>query len=326
MHFLACRSFNKSKGISAYASLSRDVFDCSELERAAHAAAHAQRFLSALSLSTSGSASASMNQRLLEQRLHKLIDQLVQRIRARLSAVFSSAVSVSTNVNISDDTAADSSAAENSFPSRAFSHCLRALVALSRGHVAEEVVAETVTCPLAKPLLTQGRVDGNGGRGSYLGLKSALETLASQVAAALAAPLLACAETFPVTNPSGHDGVGASSSGSGNGAINMNKTHAPVPIDLIVNGVWLPVAALLKERFSGMFSVGIAGTLARCYTALEAFVDILKESEVTADISGGMRRDIASHPAIKSFHDCWKLDLYLQVRLTLVCTTEHHPM
>jgi hypothetical protein len=312
MRFFAFRSFNKSKGISAYASLSRDVFDCSELERAAHAAAHAQRSLSALSLSTTGSTGASMNQRLLEQRLHKLVDQLVQRIRARLSAIFSSAVSASTNVKIPDDPAAESSVPENSFPSRAFSHCLRALVALSKGQVAEEVVAETVTCPLAKPLLTQGRVDGNGGRGSYLGLKSALEALASQVTAALAMPLIVCAETFPATTLKGHDGIGASSSGNGNENGSASSTSAPVPIDLIVNGVWLPVAALLKEKFSGMFSVGIAGTLARCYTALEAFVLILKESEVAADNSGGIR-DISSHPAIKNFHGYWKLDLYLQV-------------
>ena len=33
------RSFARSHGVPAYASISRDVFDCSELERAAHAVA-----------------------------------------------------------------------------------------------------------------------------------------------------------------------------------------------------------------------------------------------------------------------------------------------
>ena len=101
-----------------------------------------------------GGSSASMNQRLLDLRLQKLIEQLVQRIRARLSAFFSSAVSASANAanHRADEADGDSSAAGSSFLSMAFSHCLRALIALSKGVVAEEVVAETVTSPLAKPL------------------------------------------------------------------------------------------------------------------------------------------------------------------------------
>jgi hypothetical protein len=49
--------------VSAYSSLSRDVFDCSELERAAHSVSQAQRYLASLSLST-GSGSVSASQRL----------------------------------------------------------------------------------------------------------------------------------------------------------------------------------------------------------------------------------------------------------------------
>lgn len=60
------------------------------------------------------------------------------------------------------------------FPDRPFSHCLRALVVLGRGSVAEKVVADAIILPLARSALTQGRVDGTGGRGSFAGLKEGL--------------------------------------------------------------------------------------------------------------------------------------------------------
>lgn len=304
------RSFAKSQGVTAFSHLSRDVFDCSELERAAHSAAQAQRFLSILSLSAGGG-SINVNQRMLEQRLHKLTEQLVQRVRARLSAIFSSAVSASSHCNGNSKASESGEGATEmssgtGFPSRAFAHCLRALVALSRGEVAEEVVADTVTRPLAKPFLTQGRVDDTGGRGSYLGLQSALESLAAQVMAALVGPLQAFDDTFPSIGSIEHDTSGLSSNSSSSSGIELSSTiKAPVPIDLIVKGVWLPVAALLVERFPGMFSVGIAGTLSRCYMAVETLVSILEKS--------GTKRDLASHPAVAQFHSSWKLDLYLQV-------------
>ena len=296
------RSFSKSQGVTAFSSLSRDIFDCSELERAAHSAAQAQRFLTSIS-PPAGGGTVSVNQRVLEQRLNKLTEQLVQRVRARLSAIFSAAVSASAIANRTSDVSeiAREMSSSNGFPSRAFSHCLRALVALSRGEVAEEVVAETVTRPLAKPLFTQGRVDDTGGRGSYLGLKSALELLAVQIMAALVGPLQTFADTFPGTDI--NDTSGASS--SGNGSDVSIAIRARSTIDLIVRGVWHPVATLLIEKFPGMFSVGIAGTLSRCYTAVEAFVSILDKSY--------REGDLASHPAVAQFHNNWKLDLYLQV-------------
>ena len=306
---LQFRSFSKSQRAPAFSSLSRDVFDCSELERGAYAAAQAQRFLAALP-SIAGVGAASMNQRLLEQRLNKLIEQLVQRIRARLSAIFSAAISASASANTwkAEDAALNDAAASGSFPSRAFSHCLRALVALSKGDVAEEVVAETVTCPLAKILLTQGRVDGVGGRGSYLGLQSALESLASQVMAALVQPLKAFSETFP--NTATCDFLPTSSSGHKS---EDSVSSVSTPIDFIVNGVWLPVATMLEEKFPGMFSVGIAGTLSRCYMAVGSFVAMLEKSDSTSSVPATTKGEFAAHPAIAHFHNHWKLDLYLQV-------------
>ena len=253
----------------------------------------------------------SSNQRVLEQRLARLIEQLVQRVRARLSAIFSSAVSASANVAPKADTT-EGESESSGFPSRAFAHCLRALVALSRGEVAEEVVAETVTRPLSKPLLTQGRVDDTGGRGSYLGLRSALESLAAQVMAALVMPVQVCEETFPRT---GLDSEGCSSSGT-------DALKPLATIDLIMRGVWQPVAALLAEKFPGMFSVGIAGTLSRCYLAVEAFVSALENQDPRSSMNGRLadhsregrrERDLSSHPAVAQFHNSWKLDLYLQV-------------
>jgi hypothetical protein len=106
-----------------------------------------------------------------------------------------------------------------------------------------------------------------------------------------------------------------------------------LPMDLIVNGVWLPIAALLKEKFPGMFFVGIASILARCYLAVDNFIGILEgEGEQSeGDLvllssgsgysssssggggGGGKRQRLRGHSAVQSFHENWKLDLYLQV-------------
>lgn len=42
------------------------------------------------------------------------------------------------------------------FPRRAFGHCMRALLVLRRGPLAEEALVEAVTAPLAKATLTAG--------------------------------------------------------------------------------------------------------------------------------------------------------------------------
>lgn len=293
------KSFPKAQGLAKYSSLSRDIFDCSELERAAHSVAQAERYLASLSHSISaGRGTSSVTQKSLEQRLDRLIEQLVQRVRARLVAIFSSAVSDSATAKNNDN-----SENSESFPSRAFAHCLRALVALSRGEVAEEVVAETVTRPLAKQLLTQGKVDGSGGRGSYAGLQPALESIASQVMTALVMPLQACSETFPVFENQPIDNSSSSS-----------NDNPPVlrPIDLIIRGVWVPIASILTEKFPGMFSVGIASTLARCYRAVETFIAVL-QTQSDSITNNSIKIDLASHSSVAPFHDNWKLDIYLQV-------------
>ena len=105
----------------------------------------------------------------LEQRVARLEDLLVQRVRARLVAIFSSCVTTASSsttttasstgtgagtaaVVAGEENASSSSSSETkessppsssepvptsseAFPSRAFAHCLRALVALSRGEV-----------------------------------------------------------------------------------------------------------------------------------------------------------------------------------------------
>jgi hypothetical protein len=303
------------------------VFDCSELERAAHSVAQAKRYLASLRPTPGGTGgkqvpAALMPPQPLEQRVARLEEQLLQRIRARLVAIFSSCSAAAQapsphgadddDDDDGDDAAGadksssgkrnpagggdvDGTASENTFPVRAFAHCLRAVVALSRGDIAEEAVADTITRPLAKSLLTQGRVDGTGGRGSYAGLQEALEGLATGVFHAVALPRKVCNDTFPPPAPG-----------------------EAAPVDLMVNGVWLPVAALLAERFPGMFSVGIASTMARCYTAVSRFADILERDQLAA--SGlAAASDAAASPspfkqAVDKFNQNWKLDLYLQLR------------
>ena len=315
-HSIRARSLARSHGMAAYTSISRDVFDCSELERAAHSVAQAKRYLASLhpasTVSGGGGSGSKPGAALvppqpLAQRVTRLEEQLLQRIRARIVAIFSSCSAVAQAVPLDADANSsscdkpssssglvDGTASENTFPARAFAHCLRAVVALSRGDIAEEAVADTVTRPLAKNMLTQGRVDGTGGRGSYAGLQEALEGLATSVFHAVALPRKVCNDTFP-----------------------QHTAGEVAPVDLMVNGVWLPIAALLAERFPGMFSVGIASTMARCYSAVSRFASILEQREQLAS-SAAASATIASpssfKQAVDKFNQNWKLDLYLQLR------------
>lgn len=84
-------------------------------------------------------------------------------------------------------------------------------------------------------------------------------------------------------------------------------------IDLIVDGVWGPVASALTERFPGMFTVGIADTFSRCFLALEAFMlSLTKVAGPRFQESVLMR--IQFHPKVREFMSKWRLPLYLQLR------------
>lgn len=271
----------------------RDLFECSELERAAHALTRARELLnrvapSALQLNSNqqqpaaapsssssakgravavavpgtvvssakvtalesisnsiASASSSSDALLsthaqLTQRLARLTEALLQRLRAHLTSMLSSFASSS-----SADTGSDTSLAE--FPAEGFLHCLRACVALGHGAVAEAAVADTITRPLVRAQLTQGRVDGAGGRGSFGGLHDALQSVAAELVRVLRKPveLADSLALLPVEIDSALTVIDKEASIKSDGSV-----AEPDGVNLVVNSVWQPAAELLAVRGS----------------------------------------------------------------------------
>ncbi len=88
--------------------------------------------------------------------------------------------------------------------------------------------------------------------------------------------------------------------------------------DLIVNGVWRPISAVLSERFSGMFSVGVATAMHRSFLAFENFLYqlprlLLCSSDDNESLISNAYKRLYSHPDVVGFRCKWKLDIYFQV-------------
>lgn len=299
----------KTNGISSVIAIDEKVFYSSELERAAYSLSRALSCLQTIKSSndnrSNGSvgnnstnqliiASSSGLSKTLEQRIQRLRDILIQRLRSQIVSIFSnSASSLTGSIDSDSNMEAEASRIQKLFSNRAFTHCIRALILLSRGDVAEEVVATTVVEPYIKSTITHGRADGSGGRGSYAGLKECLENLVNMLRATLQ-PALEAAELIGSTF-----------------CTDDNETSGT--FDLVVNGIWLPVTTLLTERFSSIFNSGIASTFARCYNAVENFTKILA-SVAGPKYAASITDRLANHPLLKEFHGKWKLELYFHLR------------
>ena len=159
-------------------------------------------------------------------------------------------------------------------------------------------------------MLSQGRVDGTGGRGFYSGLGESLgHILESLMAAPGVADLLRLTEG--IFHP-----------------VSSNQNTIIYKDDILVSGIWKPVTTVLAERYHGMFSVGVAVAMHRAFTALEQFAreiprTFLLTSDSTGNI-GGINRNsgvtiayarLCRHPDVVAFRNKWKLDLYFQVTL-----------
>ena len=153
-----------------------------------------------------------------------------------------------------------------------------------------------------RSVLTQGRVDGTGGRGFYGGLEESLLHLLGTLRVS------PCVRVF-------------CSGGDDTTAI---ATTAAAGTDMLLRGIWKPVSTILSEKFPGMFSVGVAMAMHRAYSAVETFLmelpsllagDGHSESPVCCDQSGieAARRRINRSHEVNSFRSKWKLDIYFQV-------------
>lgn len=87
------------------------------------------------------------------------------------------------------------------------------------------------------------------------------------------------------------------------------KQHA---LDLLIHGVWQPIAELLRERFADMFTIGIPATLSHCYRNLVRFV--IKLQALCPLHQASARSRFQSHAQVAAFFSAFKLDLYYQLR------------
>ena len=165
---------------------------------------------------------------------------------------------------------------------------------------------------MLRSTLSQGRVDGTGGRGYYSGLEESLSHIVENLAAVPGVrDLLMLAEDEFSTSKS-KDCIGSAQPGYGN--------------NFLVASVWKPVISILTDRFSGMFTVGVAVAMHRAFMAVERFsfdiprILLCEDKKVTDSVKSAYVR-LCSDPEVVAFRSKWKLDLYFQV---FACLKVHH--
>ncbi len=101
-------------------------------------------------------------------------------------------------------------------------------------------------------------------------------------------------------------------------AENVFSTTAQSQTDLLIDGVWKPIASVLVERYSGMFSVGIATAFHAAFSAVEAFIlylpnIIIPREKLHSDAAYACYLRVNRNNEILSFRSKWKFDIYFQV-------------
>jgi len=205
-------------------------------------------------------------------------------------------------------------------------HCMRGLALLGRGKEVENIFARVAIMPLIRSKLSIGRLDEGGPRGECTGLKSLLEDIVATVAGTFG-PVLELAEV-------------------------VFDLGTKVEVDLITDGVWVPIATALMADAGikmAIFSPGIASILQSNYTVLDKFLSELASRLLTyreADSFRGTNSSIDespieklyftpkvseksirlaqeriySHAKTAEFSKKWNLPIYYQLRFGDCCT------
>lgn len=140
---------------------------------------------------------------------------------------------------------------------------------------------------LSRTHLTQGKIDGSEGRTSYSGLHSTLQIILNSLIISLQGPLIISEEIF-------------------------SENFELSSIDLIIGGIWKPIANALQTNFSGMFMSGITTIFHRAYTSIETFLYNLSEICGTK-WSKKIYERLFCHESVLLFQQQWKVDLYFKV-------------
>eukprot|EP00536_Pseudo-nitzschia_multiseries_P001971 jgi/Psemu1/251169/estExt_Genewise1Plus.C_260100 len=204
-------------------------------------------------------------------------------------------------------------------------HCMRGLALLGRGREVENIFARVAIMPLIRSKISMGRLDEGGPRGECAGLASLLEDIIVTVAGTFGR-VLELAEV-------------------------MFDLGTKVEVDLITDGVWVPMATALMADAGikmAIFSPGLAGILQSNYVTLDKFLsqlagrllnqqttgpssdatmpneDSLTESlYFTPKISGERIRQaqerVYVHAKTAEFSKKWNLPIYYQLRFGDSC-------
>jgi hypothetical protein len=284
--------------VQAVSGVRADTVRASELERASCSLRRTQSLLASLrqaasrigqdaaATSTDPAFSLSVVCAELGRRERSISESLSKTIRAWLDELLTTA----------------SSNGGRQISSRVIVHCLRALEAIGKSDVAQAAVQAAVL-PLARAQLSQGRVGGATGRGSFSGLSESLQGLLVQIKP-LVEPIAMAAESMVSL-----------------GDENATKTTAResnIGLDLLICGVWAPVIRTIMERFPEIVTLAIPGTLHASYSAIAAFTAALPVAVLGDKCKPQTVARVHAHPLVQELEARWGLDLYFTMRLNEV--------
>jgi len=205
-------------------------------------------------------------------------------------------------------------------------HCMRGLALLKRGKEVENIFARVAIMPLIRSKISMGRLDEGGSRGECAGLRSLLEDMVVTVSDTFGR-VLELAEV-------------------------MFDLGTKVEVDLITDGVWVPIATALMADAGikmAIFSPGLADILQSNYVTLDKFLSelarrLFKEQSVdpsrktmmpdeesaaeklyysprvSAKTIRRAQERIYVHAKTAEFSKKWNLPIYYQLRFGDCCT------
>ena len=277
---------------SAFSGVGVDIARASELERSAFSLRRAQVCLSSLR-QTSGQWAESSASDDATFSLASTCAELDRRARAVSESLAKTARGWLDELLSVDSRNTSASGVTNQ---RVLMHCLRALRAIDRTDVAQAAVQAAVV-PLARAQLSQGRVGGALGRGSFSGLSESLQGLVLQLKP-LVESIVVAAEFMAADEE-----------------LEENENVSASNLDLLVRGVWSPVIRTILERFPDIVSLAIPETLHSCYSAITAFTVSLPVTLLGDQMSPKTVACMQSHPLVRELESRWGLDLYFTMRL-----------
>ncbi|CAM9593693.1 unnamed protein product [Ectocarpus fasciculatus] len=314
------------------AAASRAQEECALLERAAHYALMMNADLQAAAedeANGAGDADATSLLRGMSSRASRVEAEITRRLRSEFASLLKPRHPTAAAGNDIGDSAGNgagggparggSGGGGGARESRrqALLSCLRPFSALGSGIEAEKQFARAVMQPFLEARFTPGIVDGSE-RGSSKGLGPLLNELLAYVKEVAGDAVEAAEDMF--ASPAGLDlecsPLGETEEKQEEAkakAVKEVDVMAPLPVDLVCNGVWRPVQQVLMTRLSSIFATGMVAAQHSNFVLCMEFLEGL------AAIAGGekrprIRQRLLGQPSVAEFKARWNLPIYFQLR------------